>query len=58
MISEKSIRRMEGLTNLSAQTDLIQSVDTIYTDLKEDGFEREEILEYLTSIIRGACAAQ
>lgn len=58
MISEKSIRRMEGLTNLSAQTDLIQSVDTIYTDLKEDGFERKEILEYLTSIIRGACAAQ
>lgn len=57
-ISDETFARMEGLTSLSAQNKMIQAIDEIYTDLIEDGFDREEILEYFRLIIEGSCAPQ
>ena len=55
MLLEQAIQRMEGLTNLAANETLQESASTIYEDLEDEGFDREDILQYLRLIIEGAC---
>lgn len=54
-LTAEQLDRMEGLTNIAAQESIETAADKIYTDLIEDGFDREDILEYFNHIIRGAC---
>ena len=53
-ISPEAIERMEGLTDINAFNRMEEASATIYTDLSNEGFERQEIIAYLMLIVEAA----
>ena len=52
ILSDGAIERMDGLVNRNHLLSLISTVEGIIGDLKEDGFEDDEIYEYITLKIK------
>lgn len=53
-LSIASAKRMDGLHNLKAMKQVIVGAKTIQKDLYDEGFENDEILEFLMDRIRKA----
>jgi len=51
-LSPEAMERMDGLTPQTAMKALIGAVETIIRDLKEEGFEDDEIFEFIVSKIK------
>jgi len=54
VLSPEAIERMEGLTNFAAANQIEEAAGTIYKDLYDEGFEREEIIAYLFLMVEAA----
>ncbi len=46
-VSDEAYERMDGLVNQASLRLLVQAVETIIRDLKEEGFEDDEIYDYI-----------
>ena len=51
-LSPEAAQRMDGLVSQTALKALVNGTQTIIRDLKQDGFESDEIFEYIVSIIK------
>ena len=51
-LSLPAAQRMDGLVSQTALKALVNGTQTIIRDLKQDGFESDEIFEYIVSIIK------
>jgi len=47
-----SRKRADGLVNIRAKKDFLKNAKILYSDLAEDGFETNEILDYLSIILK------
>lgn len=50
--SSRVLSRMSGLVNVNAEKSFIKAGKQMYEDLGEEGFEEDEIRDYLTNLIR------
>lgn len=51
-ISDETFERMDGLVSQEALRALVNSIQTIIKDLKEDGFEDDEIFDYVLANVK------
>ena len=52
MLSLEAKNRMRGLTSQSKLMELMEAVDTIKDELEDEGFEKDEIAEYLAHKVK------
>ena len=52
VISDETFERMDGLVNQASLRLLVQAVETIIRDLKEEGFEDDEIFDYVLANVK------
>ena len=51
-ISDETFERMDGLVNQASLRLLVQAIETIIRDLKEEGFEDDEIFDYVLANVK------
>ena len=48
---DSDLERMQGLSNAYAQQDIVQAARVIRKDLFDEGFEREDIMNFLYRLV-------
>ena len=51
-MNQDKIDRMAGLTNIFREKELGEAVETIALDLREEGFDYEDIVDYLKLMVK------
>jgi hypothetical protein len=51
MISQEAFERIEGLTSIKDTNLLVNALARLSKDLFEEGFEKEEIIEYFQKVV-------
>jgi len=50
-VSRQALNRMKGLTNQNELANMMDAIDSIANDLIAEGFEVDEVAEYLVKIV-------